>query len=145
MLYPLHITRIHILHVPHDEHISLLWHKIKGFWWHCRVVSNVSFTPKHIFGLLVHFQVFSDGDGAACCGLKRVPIRRPAHWNLVPPIAIDKVLTLSLDSRGPWQCPAIEFSESLKVPLCRSCIVLPTSLQCSMASLYARYRLAVPL
>ena len=38
------------LHVPHDEHISLLYHKIKGFWLHCRVFSHVSFTPKNIFG-----------------------------------------------------------------------------------------------
>ena len=57
---------------------------------------------------LVHGQVFSDGVGAVRCGLDRVPIRRPAHWNLVPLIAIDKLLTHSLDSRRPWQCPAGE-------------------------------------
>ena len=55
---------------------------------------------------LDHSQVFSDVDGAACSGLERVSIRRPAHQNLVPFVAIDKVLTHSLDSRSPCQCPA---------------------------------------
>ena len=61
--------------------------KLKVLWVHCRVVSPVSFTLKHIFGLqrvisLSTIRFFSDWEGTASCGLDRVPIRRPAHWIL---------------------------------------------------------------
>ncbi|XP_078310748.1 uncharacterized protein LOC111138251 [Crassostrea virginica] len=65
---------------------------------------------------LVHSQVFSVGDVAACCGLERVSVRRPTHHNLVPLIDIDKVLTHSLDSRSPWQCPAASPEPALLGP-----------------------------
>ena len=123
MLYPLHITRVHILHVPQDEHISLLWHKIKGFWWHCRVVSNVSFTPKHIFGLqllislstfrfsvtgteqrVVAWRGFPSGDPHI--GIWYRPLPSTRYWRF-PWIAAAHGNVQRLSLRNCWRCPFV--------------------------------------
>lgn len=110
------------------------WHKNKGLWVHCRIVSSIFFSPKLIFrfaagDFLVQDHVTATGKR------RRVSTRISPHGKMVPPVALDTALTYSLDNHvstaldnvlqmGPF-FRSSETSELSLEPLCWHCTTFP--------------------
>ena len=98
---------VHILHTMIIFHSYMFVTKLKVLWVHFQSSLPCIFHPKAYFlfsagNFFVYGQVFSDGDGAACCVLERVSIRRPAHWILSRP------LTSTRHWDTPWIAAALD-------------------------------------
>ena len=109
------------------------WHKNKGLWVHCRIVSSVFFSPK----LISRFAAgdFLVQDHVTATGKRRrVSTRISLDGNMVPPVALDTALTYSLDNHvstdmdnvkmGPF-FRSSETSELSLEPLCWHCTAFP--------------------